>query len=210
MSLGKEKELLLQLLGDATIDRGNCKDDGSGGYDNDRDSHHHDSPISPNGYHRNNTNYNNNSGSSSAGKSRSDERIFEGLLYRDHLYKKLCSGLIDIYEDLIHRLYTNTFIATTMNSTASTTAATTTTSVNANNINTKSNNQTTSSTGSRQVKRNSGNLTNATDISSSIATSNPSSSIDPSDSTSILPYVQTKTPYTLGQAIEEYKFLKVA
>lgn len=43
------------------------------------------------------------------GKTTARRAYCEALLYRDHLYKQLCVGLLQNYQDLIRRLRTNTF-----------------------------------------------------------------------------------------------------
>lgn len=114
------------------------------------------------------------------GKVSAKKAFCEALLYKDHLYKQLCAGVLQIYADLIARLRTNSFLESSGFQGA---------------LSQK-----------RTVAGRRNNQMFKTILEGDEDESDSSDSSDrPRDSDG-----STRTPYCLGQAIEEYAYLKVS
>lgn len=111
----------------------------------------------------------------------------ESLLYKDHLYKQLCVGVLQVYQDLIHRLRTNSF---SDRSDAAREAA-------------ESRRQPTT----RRFNRVRGDMFSKTLMSGSEDDSASDDGLLSSRSEDAGGL--SKLPLSLGQAMEEYKYLKV-
>lgn len=114
------------------------------------------------------------------GKNTAKRAYCEKLLYRDHLYKQLCVGLLQNYQDLIRRLRSNTFHDS---SSVSTTAHTTHTT---HHVVTRRMNAPFTSVPEGDEERGSDSEEEQGGVRAA------------------------KMPFCLGQAVEEYNYLKVS
>lgn len=127
------------------------------------------------------------------GRVSAKKAFCEALLYRDHLYKQLCAGVLKIYVDLIARLRSNSFLDSSSSNSDSSSG---------------------SQRGRSQRRAVAGRPNNRIvgDMFTTIAEGNEGEAGEDSGSSDGegLPDGATKTPYCLGQAIEELAYLKVS
>lgn len=108
-------------------------------------------------------------------KNAAKHRFTERLLYRDHLYRQLCLGLLQVYQDLITRLRTNSFSANSAESSQKT----------------------------HDVQRHRNRRQ------ADMFTAGSSDDEADGDSSGEEAGNLSKVPFSLGQAVEEFKYLKV-
>jgi hypothetical protein len=122
------------------------------------------------------------------GKAAAKKAFCESLLYRDHLYKQLCVGLLQVYQDLIERLRNNTF---TDRSDAGKAAAS-----SRRQPSTRRNNRVAGDMFTTAVEEDEEDSEEETDSENEGTSAQAAGGL-------------SKVPFSLGQAIEEHKYIKV-